>query len=224
MSGTKVAQTQKAYSLPEELTNFITYAVGAALSFVGLVFLLVLSSKLNGVDVVCFAVYTFVAAVVFTVGALCHILPFGSKVKLLCRRFDRAAVCVLVAGAFIPLLTVGLASGTHTDAIWAYSLVSIILAATIAAVVLNLVGVPSLKVYILALYIVVAWACVMRMNRIVELCGWDMFWLLFAGGAMYFVGTVVCAFRNLPARHCVWHIFVLCGAVLHFVSIYSFVI
>lgn len=224
MSGTKVVQTQKAYSRPEELTNFITYAFAAVLSFVGLVFLLYFSVQSKSADVAYFAVYTLICTVVFTAGALCHVLPLGTKSRLICKRFDRLAVCLLISGAFVPVLLAGLASGDRTDAVWAYSLIAVIGACVAASVVLNLVGVPAFKVYSLALYIIIGWACVIRMSRIVELCGWDMFWLLFSGGAVYLVGTILCAFEALPARHCVWHVFVLCGAALHFASIYSFIL
>ena len=48
--------------------------------------------------------------------------------------------------------------------------------------------------------------------------------LLIAGGVAYTAGTVFYAMRNVPYMHAVWHLFVLAGSALHFVTIVAFVV
>lgn len=224
MSSAKVENTHKAYSRPEELTNFITYAVAAALSFVGLVFLLVTSVASGSVRVGCFSAYTFAAFVVFTLGALGHILPAAWRFRTACKKFERCSVAALTLGAFAPILLTGLASGTHADAVWGYVLFSVIAACAVTAITLNSLGVSEFKIYVLALYVVMGWACVIRIDRIIELCGWTCFWLLIGGGAAFFIGKVICAVDAIPARHTVWHVFAVCGATLWFVGLYTYIL
>jgi hemolysin III len=42
---------------------------------------------------------------------------------------------------------------------------------------------------------------------------------LFAGGAMYSVGVIFYAWRNLKYGHGIWHLFVLAGSIMHFFAV-----
>lgn len=224
MSGTKVEITQKAYSRPEEPANFITYALAAVLSFVGLVFLLLKSSDAEGLTVFAAALSGALPTVVFAVGALAHILPSGGKLRAAAQRADRAAIALLTVGAFAPIFLVGLARGTNTDAVWGYSLFSVAICAAVSAEILGLADAAEYKIFCLALYVTLGLVCAAKIGRVVELCGWDCFWTLFGGSVMYIAGIVLCAIEGLPARHTLRHLFVMGGAALHFVCIYSFVL
>lgn len=41
-------------------------------------------------------------------------------------------------------------------------------------------------------------------------------YLLFAGGAAYTVGIIFYAIEKIPFNHVIWHLFVLGGAICHF--------
>lgn len=224
MGETKVVHTHKAYSRPEELTNFITYALAAVLSFAGLVFLLLEASSSGIAAHIAAAVVAGVTPLaVFAAGAFCH-LPLAGRGVALLRRTDRCAVAVLLAGAMSAVLLFVSAAGDRNDRIWAYTLVPIMLSAAVAAVAVSAANVREHKAISLVMYVILGAAAVMYLARIVELCGWDGGALLYGGAAAYFVGVVVCSFDRLPARHTLWHLFVITGAALHFVCIYSFLL
>ena len=114
-------------------------------------------------------------------------------------------------------------SGAHADAVWAYTLFSLIAVATVLAVIINVADVAEYKIISLVLYVVIGWALVARAHRIVDLCGWNCFWALLGGCAAYLIGTLLCAFEGLPARHTIKHAFIIIGAALHCAAIYFFV-
>jgi hemolysin III len=43
---------------------------------------------------------------------------------------------------------------------------------------------------------------------------------LFLGGAFYTLGTIFYAVRKIPYNHFIWHLFVLGGAISHWLLIY----
>ena len=50
-------------------------------------------------------------------------------------------------------------------------------------------------------------------------------WLLLAGGLSYTLGTVFyAADKKIPFNHAIWHLFVLGGAICHFLAVYLYVI
>lgn len=222
MSGAETENTPKAYRRPIEPANFITYAVAALLSFVGFALLLAYSFINVSPSTGGFAFFLFAATFVFTVGALCHILPSANRFGAACRRLDRCSVAVLITGAFAPVMLFGLRSGTHADAVWGYALFAVIAVATVVVAAVDLADVGEYKLISLVFYVVIGWACVARAHRIADLCGMECFWSLIGGCAAYFTGTLVCAFEGLPARHAVKHAFVIIGAAAHCVGIYFF--
>ena len=141
------------------------------------------------------------------------------------RRMDRAAVCVLVFGAFCAVFVCGLCDGTVADRAWGITLLAVVAACSTAAVAVNAVDARQSKLIALVLYVAVGLACAVRATRIVELCGMDCFWWLVGGGAAYFIGAALCMPRELlPARHAFWHVFVILGAAAHFVGVYLYVL
>ena len=49
-------------------------------------------------------------------------------------------------------------------------------------------------------------------------------WLLVAGGLCYTLGTIFYVMKRVRYMHAVWHLWVLAGSILHFLSVLLFVI
>ncbi len=222
MSKPKAMQAQIAYGKPEELTNIITHAVGAALGFVGLVFLLLKTTDNGYGGAAHFAVFLFgfAAIAMFTVSALHHAMRSGSAARCALYRFDHCIVAALMLGVYAPIMLIGMQMGTQTDGIWGYTLFAVIAAMLAVSMALNAIDARAYKVIALVAYIVMGWACVVRIDRIAALCGMDFFRYLFGGSTAYFVGIVFCALKKIPFNHALWHVLVVIGAALHFVGLY----
>ncbi|MCM1368406.1 MAG: hemolysin III family protein [Roseburia sp.] len=226
MSKTKVMQTQIAYSRSEELTNIITHAIGAALSFVGLVFLMLkaVSGDISALGVISVFLYGFAVTSVLAASALYHAMPYGTRARAVLRRADHCFVPAVILGTAAPFAFIGLAGGSYADGVWGYSLFAIIGVIAIASIVLNIADANAFKIYNLVGYVLMGWACVLRMHRIYALCGGACFWFLTGGCLAYSFGIVFYAIKKLRFGHAIWHMFVLLGAALNFVSIYTFLL
>lgn len=220
MRAEKVIQTQTLYGKPEELTNTIMHAAGAALSFVGLVFLMlkVTAQGYSPLAVFAVLVYGVCSIAAFAVGALYHLMPIGSSARDTLGRFDHCTVAVLVLGAFSPVMLMGIGSA------WGYALFSIIATSAICAVIINAVDAAKLKVFSLIVYVIMGCACLVRADAILSLCGFECFWFMLGGAIVYALGVVFYAVKRIPMGHTIWHLLSVAGAALQFVGIYLFLV
>lgn len=225
MSKAKVVQTQIAYGKPQELTNIITHALGAALGFVGLVFLM-LKTVPQGSTLSSVAVFIYGISVIamFTVSTLYHSMKYGTRRRAVFRRLDHCTISVLIFGTYAPVMLIGMMRGTRADMIWGYTLFAVVAAMAILSIVFNGINVTKFKVFSLIAYVVMGWACIIRINRILALCGTGCFWFLLGGGIVYSVGILFYAIKKIPFNHAIWHLFVMAGAAMHFVCIYVYML
>ncbi|HPK54430.1 MAG TPA: hemolysin III family protein, partial [Smithellaceae bacterium] len=73
-------------------------------------------------------------------------------------------------------------------------------------------------------YIGIGWLVVFAAGPLFQaLPGRGIAWLV-TGGLAYTLGTIFYAWRTLPFNHAVWHLFVLCGSICHFMAVFFYVI
>lgn len=226
MSVTKVEQTHIAYSGPEELTNIISHTLGVAMSFVGLVFLMLKTTAL-GYSASCVAV-VFICGLaitgVFAVSVLHHTMPYGTRRRAALRRLDRSSTFVLIFGVCAPIMLIGMMRGDAADGVWGIALFSVISVTTVLSIVFGAISLSEYKMFELIAYVVTGWACVIRIDRIAALCGSECFWLFIGGCAAYVLGIILYAIKKIPFNHAIRHFCVMVGAALHFVCIYTFLL
>lgn len=220
MSAEKVIQTQTLYGKPEELTNTITHAAGAALSFVGLVFLMlkVTAQSYSPLAVAAVLVYGVCSVAAFLVGSLFHLMPQGSATRAMLGRFDHCTVAVLTLGVFAPIALIGIGSA------WGYALFAVIAASGLIAVIINAVDAARFKVFSLIAYVIMGCACIVRADAVVSQCGWGCFGFLLGGALVYALGMVFYVLKKVPFNHTVWHLLSVAGAAMQFVSIYIYLL
>ena len=73
-------------------------------------------------------------------------------------------------------------------------------------------------------YVVMGWACVIRLPALYSAMGTGAFWFLLSGGIVYTAGIIFYRIKKIPWHHFIWHLFVLAGSALHFISIYCFIL
>jgi hemolysin III len=49
----------------------------------------------------------------------------------------------------------------------------------------------------------------------------EQVWWIALGGASYTIGVVFYLVKRIPYHHAIWHVFVLGGAICHFVAVWS---
>lgn len=206
---------QSFYSKGEEIFNAVSHIVGGAFGLVALVVLLVYAypnaAAMTGVSVFCLSII-----VLYTMSALYHFLPDG-RAKGVFRIFDHCTIYLLIAGTYTPYCLIpffGTAAGIAVLVCeWALAAIGIVL----NAVALNKM---SVKVVSMVFYLVMGWLAVALYPFAAGLMSATCLWLLLGGGIAYTAGIAFYAFgKKVPYFHAVWHLFVLLGTVLQFVSI-----
>ncbi len=215
---TKQKKTPPSYTLGEELVNAISHGVGAGLAIAALVLLVVSAAfTRNALYVVCACVYGTTLILMYLFSTLYHSLT-NPKAKAVFRVFDHASIFLLIAGTYMPyaLISIGGAKGiTLCAVIWGFAILGI---------VLNAINMEKYKAFCYVCYIIMGWAVIFYFKTLVTNMQLGGLIFLVAGGVVYTLGAIFYSMPKLKYMHSVWHFFVLGGSILHFFSIYLFVI
>jgi hemolysin III len=204
-----------------EPVNALTHLLGAVLSVVGLV-ALVMAAAQHGSTRQIVAVSIFGASLVmmYGVSALYHASSRGLGHF---QRIDHVMIYVLIAGSYTPicLLVLGGRLG----------MALLITVWTLAAlgVFQKIVWMHAPRWLSTALYLGMGWIAVVLVRPLITAGSRGFFLWLLAGGIAYSVGAVVYAKRWPRGRgkvfgsHEIWHLFVMAGSFAHYWAILAYV-
>lgn len=196
----------------EEIFNAASHALGTALAIAGLVLLLLRSDTPLEIMASCF--YGISMVVLMSMSSIYHAMPAGSRVKRLWRRFDYTSIYFLIGGTFAPILLV------HYGGRLEIALFCVQWGVILFGVSLLLVFGPGRwRPLHFTLYFLIGWSGLMFLSDF-YLHARALLWYILAGGLVYTLGMIPFA-RNRRYDHCIWHVFVLAAAVLHWVGIYT---
>lgn len=197
---------------------------GAAIAaLVGMIFLLIANP--GGVSVaISLAVYGMSLVAMFTFSSLYHGVNWSERWKMRMRRFDHAAIFLVVAGTFTPFAVAALDGAwlaVSLSVCWSVAVVGIVLKLTERRIRLG----PSLLIQNL-----LGWAAIIPMGRIAAQLGADTVALIAIGGGLYTAG-MVCFLTKWPrlaprffGAHEVFHVLVVAASSVHFYTILTRVI
>ncbi len=194
----------------------LSHLVGALLSVVGLIALLILARGRLWY-VIGYSIYGSSLILLYTASALYHSLHVGPKWADRLQRWDHIAIYLLIAGTYAPLCLVPL----HGALGW--RLLTAVYAIALVGIAEQVFWKNAPGWVCVVLYIAMGWMAVLALPGLhAALPGQAVNWLI-AGGVVYSAGTVVYA-TNRPtlwpgkfSAHDLWHLFVLGGSACHFV-------
>ena len=196
----------------EELFNTVSHGAGAALAAAAMVLLLLRSDTPLKIMASCF--YGVSMVLMMVMSSVYHAMRTGSRAKRVCRRFDYTSIYLLIGGTFAPIFLVYLGGGLGITLFcvqWAVILTGV-------AIVMAF-GPGRWRALHFTLYFLIGWSGLVFLPRM-YLHSRTLLWFIFAGGLAYTLGMIPFAGKR-KYDHCIWHVFVLAGAVLHFVGIYT---
>ena len=196
------------------------YRLDAAIHILGILFAINASAWLIAEVVSSAAASVVVAVSVYCVGLLTMIglsasyhLARTSPSKNLLRRFDQAAIFVMIAATYTPFAALRL-GGTVGTAV----LITVWLCAT-AGIIVRLLYPQRFQIAGVAVYLLMGWMIVPLLRPLSASVATLDLWLLIAGGLVYTSGLIFYGLVRMPYHKAVWHAFVLVAAILHFVAI-----
>jgi hemolysin III len=204
---------ERAQTLQEEFANSITHGIGILFSVVA-ISLLVTFSVLNGtaIHVVSCSIFGASILLLYTFSTLYHAIQSPS-VKPLLRIFDHISIYFLIAGTYTPFLLIavgGLQGWIYFGIVWIL---------TLSGLIFKIFFTHRFIRLSLILYLSMGWLAIFLIKPLINNLGITELSLIVAGGIVYTLGTVFYINKRMPYAHAIWHLFVLAGTVIHFISI-----
>ena len=209
-------QTNKRYTIGEEIFNSVTHGVGVLIAIAFMV-LLIIKSQGNTPLILANIIYGVSLMLMFLFSTLYHAIT-NTKAKQVLRYFDHSAIFICIAGTFTPIIVRVLQGAQRVGflvAIWLIALIGIILKITIFRKNLQ----EKYKKQSLILYVVMGWMSVLLMKKVIQISGMLSFILILSGGVLYSIGVYFYA-KKRKYFHSIWHIFIILASVAQFFGIY----
>ena len=209
----------------------ITHLVGAVLSTIGLVLLIVfcaLYSNEKAWDIVSCTIFGTALILLYLFSTLHHMLNLGEKGTRVFRKFDHIMIYVLIASTYTPICLGPLRGG------WGWSIFGVVWALAILGIVLTSVWLKAPRWLTTTIYLIMGWTVLVAiypMITIFQQLGQfsSLIWLLL-GGIFYTIGAIIYGLKwpSLKNKyfgfHEIFHLFVLAGSLFHYWFIIHYVL
>ena len=206
-----------AYPESEERINVISHAAGIIFSITALL-MLVRKAMAHGDiwHIISFPVFGITLILLYTASTLYHFAKDAEKRRRL-KIFDHAAIYLLIAGTYTPYTLVTI-HGTIGWIIFGISWGS-----AFTGLILKIFFTGRYKTASTALYIAMGWIIIFALKPlIVNLTIPGFIWMI-AGGVSYTIGAIFYSIRKIKFNHAIFHLFVLAGSILQFISVILYV-
>jgi len=204
------------YDRAELIADGIVHALGVAVAVVGAVTLVILALRSAELAVL-FAVLIYAVSLLaaLALSAAYNMWPV-SPLKWWLRRFDHAAIYLLIGGTYTPFLA--LSHGGVTAA----ALLALIWFTVTIGVVLKLMLPGRFDRLAIALYLLLGWSVSFAYGPVTAGIPTVALVLLLIGGLLYSAGVLFHVWQRLRFQNAIWHAFVLAGASCHYAAIVDF--
>lgn len=210
------------YTRGEEIMNMVTHIVGGGFAILALLLCLLHPNLYSSPwKIVSCIIYGVSMITVYTISSIYHGLRTNVSKKVL-QILDHCAIYLLIAGTYTPITVCALIP--HYP--WVGSGILILqwgLAAL--AITLNAIDLKKYKGFSMVCYIVLGWCIIAFIPQLLTVMKLAGFWYLLAGGISYTVGAILFGIgTKVRWMHSVFHIFVVFGSILQFISIYFYIL
>ncbi len=205
-----------------EPVNGLTHFFTATAAFSGTVFLLYLS-RMQLYKQISLTIYGFSLIALFSASAAYHLIQTTPMKLELLRKLDHSAIYIFIAGSYTPIFF-NMFSG-----FWKWGFLAIIWSFALIGIVIKLFIIKAPRWTTAGVYLVMGWLSIFSIRQMMSvLPAGALFWIA-AGGIIYTLGAVIYItkiFNFSPGKfgfHEVWHIFVILGALSHFIAVVMYI-
>ena len=210
------------YTRGEEIMNMVTHITGGGIAV--LVLLLCVGKAIwnkNIFDIVGASIYGFSMVALYAVSSIYHGLHSGMAKKVM-QVIDHCTIYFLIAGTYTPIMLTAFVP-TYPIIGWGLLTVEWILALTAAT--LTAIDLKNYRIFSMICYIGMGWGIIFFLPQTLIVMTPAGFMLLLIGGIAYTVGAVLFGIgTKVRWMHAVFHIFVVLGSLLQFLSILLYVL
>ena len=205
-----------------EPVNGLTHFFAAIVAVIGLIALIILGWN-NLVKEVSLSIYGISLILLFAASATYHMVKAGPKIIAILRKLDHSAIYLLIAGTYTPFCAV------MFTGFWKWGLLVIIWSLALIGIVVKMFIMNAPRWLSAGVYVMMGWLCIAAIGEMLRVLPVGALVWLLIGGVVYTVGAIVYitkALDFLPGKfgfHEVWHIFVILGALAHFIAIAAYI-
>jgi len=209
-----------SYTVSEELLNSISHGIGILFGIVVCYLctqktygdhLPFIGSLICGLSMIC----------LYSASTLYHSIRPG-KAKKIFQIIDHCTIYILIAGTYTPILLKLFVPNTP---IIGWGLLCLQWGVSFLAIILNAIDLKRFRVFSYTAYIILGWAILFVAPAALKLISPIGFIYLLIGGISYTIGAVLFAIgKRLRWFHVIFHIFVIIGSILQFISIYQYIL
>lgn len=198
------------YSRAEIIADGIVHAVGIVLAIAAGSTLLALAAYRTGPgEYVAAAFYVVSLLTVLSVSLAYNVWPVSSPAKWILRRFDHAAIYLLIAATYTPFLAQ--LGGSPL----AVSMIVLVWTAAAVGIAIKIFLPGRFDRLAIVFYLAIGWSGIVLVEPLVRTLPETSIALIVAGGIVYSCGVIFFAWKGLRFHNALWHGFVVTGAGLH---------
>ena len=212
------------YTRGEEIFNMVSHISGGGLG-IAMATLCIVKAFLNfdAYQIVSAFIYGFSMIILYTMSSVYHgLIPITAKKVF--QIIDHCSIFILNAGTYTPI---ALCTLRPYNPYFGWGLFGFVWAMAVLGVVFNAIDLKKYSVFSNICYIAVGWCVIFVIKPLLNAFSMAGFWWLLAGGISYTVGAVfyaVAAKKKTKYIHSVFHLFVVLGSLLQFVSVFFYVL
>lgn len=205
------------YTIAEEITNMVTHIVGGALGIAALLLCTITAvTNRNTYGVVGSVIYGFAMIVLYTMSSVYHGLKPGMGKKVL-QVLDHCTIYLLIAGTYT-VLAISALRPLFPALGWGMLVFQWALACI--AITLTAIDLKKYNIFSMICYVGMGWAIALFIPQTILALSYPGFMLLLSGGISYTIGAILYGIGSkVHWMHSVFHVFVVIGSFLQFLSI-----
>ena len=201
----------------EEIANFVSHTVGAGLSILGFILLIIRGSWSRDIGtLLSFTIFGFGLIVLYTMSSVYHGLRPGTA-KTVFEIMDHSAIYILIAATYTPFLVLVVKSSTGNIILWVQWIICVL------GILFKAFSTGKFKLFSTLLYLFMGWMILFSWVELSNKINSSSLILLITGGILYSLGTIFYMWKICKFNHMIWHLFVLFGSIAHFFSVFYLV-
>ncbi|MCL2441383.1 MAG: hemolysin III family protein [Treponema sp.] len=198
--------------LHKEIVNALIHGIGVIFCIATIPILSAIGTKTGNIaGIVGATIYAFSFLMLFVFSTLYHSTQnlYAKKILRLC---DHISIFILIAGTYTPFLLIYMLNA------FGITLLSIQWSLVILGIIFEL-SFKRKNLLSTLIYIAMGWLLLVGGRMFFITLPMPVIIMLIIGGGLYTLGTVFYLVKKIPNNHAIWHLFVLCAAICHYVSV-----
>ncbi len=203
----------ETYTRKQEIVNAFIHGIGILFGVSGLpVLTATATAHGNTPGIVGAGVYGFCFLLLFTCSTIFHIAE-EPAIRRLFKIFDHISIYFLIAGTYTPFLLV------FMNNTFGITLLTVLWGLTIAGIFFKIFYTGRFEIISTVIYLLMGLIMITGGRRFFDYLPVEVVILVCIGGGIYIVGVLFYLWDKYLYTHAVWHLFVLAGAICHYIAI-----